>query len=233
MITLSVDDQKAATDLMKFMLNKIDPNGKHMTAANMEEALELISDEVQIVFLDIEMPGMNGIDAAEKMKEKFKNLNVIFVTGHPEYSFAAHSVHPSGFLAKPVCEQDILRELRELRFPLDPPKSSLKVQCRPFAVFVNGEPFDFKRDRTIELFAYLIYKNGAFCTNGELLGALWDGDPEKQGYLRQLILDMRECLKEIGDEYVITKKYGKIGININALQCDGDPSYIAGEFGWI
>ncbi len=90
---------------------------------------------------------------------------ITFVTGHPEYSFAAHSVHPSGFLAKPVCEQDILRELRELRFPLDPPKSSLKVQCRPFAVFVNGEPLDFKRDRTIELLAYLILLYGS-CSHG-------------------------------------------------------------------
>ena len=32
MITLSVDDQKAARELMSFMLNKIDPGGKHMTA---------------------------------------------------------------------------------------------------------------------------------------------------------------------------------------------------------
>ena len=100
-------------------------------------------------------------------------------------------------------------------------------------MFVNGEPFDFKRDRTIELFAYLIYRNGAFCTNGELLGALWDGDPEKQGYLRQLVLDMRERLKDIGAEQVIAKKYGKIGINMNKLQYEGDPESIMEEFLWI
>ncbi|MBR0515770.1 MAG: response regulator [Eubacterium sp.] len=233
MITLSVDDQKAARELMSFMLNKIDPGGKHMTASDMDEAFGLLSDEVQIVFLDIELPGMNGIQGAAEMKKRFRNLNIIFVTGHPEYGFEAHGVHPSGFLAKPVCEQDIVRELRELRFPLEIPKSPLTVQCSPFAVFVNGEPFDFKRDRTIELFAYLIYRNGAFCTNGELLGALWDGDPEKQGYLRQLVLDMRERLKDIGAEQVIAKKYGKIGINMNKLQYEGDPESIMEEFLWI
>ena len=72
MITLSIDDQKAARELMSFMLNKIDPGGKHMTASDMDEAFELLSDEVQIVFLDIELPGMNGIQGAAEMKVRMQ-----------------------------------------------------------------------------------------------------------------------------------------------------------------
>lgn len=233
MVTLSVDDQKTSTDLMKFMLNRIDPSGTHMTASCMDEALSLINDKVQIVFLDIEMPGMNGIEAAEKLKAMYKRLNIIFVTGHTEYSFEAHSTHPSGFLKKPVCESDIIRELHELRFPLEDMKVPLVVQCSPFTIFSDNKPFDFKRDRTVELFAYLLYRGGAFCTNGEILGALWDGDPEKQGYLRQLIMDMREGLRELNAEHIIVKKYGKIGIDINAICYQGELSDIINEFRWI
>lgn len=233
MITLTIDDQKTSSELLQFMMYKIDPDGTHLIAGNTEEAFSLLSDEVQIVFLDIEMPGMNGIDIAKHIKKNHSRINIIFVTGHLEYSFEAHGIHPSGFLKKPVCEKDIIRELQELRFPLKEVKVPLVVHCSPFALFSDNKPFDFKRDRTIELFAYLVYKNGAFCTNGELLAALWDGDPEKQGYLRQLIMDMREGLKEINSENVIVKKYGKIGININALYCEGDPSVIIDEFRWI
>ena len=215
------------------MLTKIDPKGKHMTASTMDEALRLMSDEVQIVFLDIEMPGLGGIEAAELLQKQYENLNIIFVTGHTEYSLQAHSVHPSGFLAKPVDEQDILRELKYLRFPLEPEKASLKVQCSPFAVFAGDQPFDFKSGRTIELFAYLVYKNGGFCTNGELLGILWDGNPDKSGRLRQLIMDMRDCLKEIDAEDIIIKKYGKVGLNINAIEIMGNISKIQSQFGWI
>lgn len=232
MITLTVDDQRDATELMLFMLNKIDPSGTHRSASNMKEAMELLSDDVQIIFLDIEMPGLNGISAAPLLKDKYKKLNIIYVTGHPEYVFDAVGMHPSGFLTKPVCEEDIIHELQELRFPLETFRSPLRVQCSPFALFANGMPFDFGRGLTIELFAYLIYKEGAYCTNGELLGILWDGDPDKQGNLRQLVMDMRSRLKEIGAENIIVKKYGKIGINMEAIACDGSPSSIMEQYNW-
>ncbi|MBP3760110.1 MAG: response regulator, partial [Ruminococcus sp.] len=233
MITLSVDDQKSSAELMQFMLNNIDPEGTHMIAGSAEEALSLLNNTVQIVFFDIEMPVMNGIELAKKIREKYDRINIIFITGYIEYSYEAYSTHPSGFLKKPVCEQDIIHELNNLRFPINKRKAPLIVNCSPFAIFLKDQPYDFKRDRTIELFAYLVYRNGAFCTNGELLGALWGGDPEKQGYLRQLVMDMRECLREINSENIIIKKYGKIGININELNYEGNPADIIEEFHWI
>lgn len=233
MITLSVDDQQEITRLMQIMLAKIAPNDTHLTARTIPQAMELLDIyDVQVVFLDIEMPGTNGLDAAKIMK-KYDKLNIIFVTGHPEYSLEAYGVHPSGFLVKPICESDIIRELNNLRFPIEAVKCPLKVQCEPFTVFNNGKPFDFSRDRTLELFAYLIYKQGAFCTNGEILGILWDGDPNKDGHLRQLILDMRKCLQNINSEYILLKKYGKIGINIKSIEIVGDPSKIADEYCWL
>ena len=233
MITLSIVDQPEITVLMQRMLTNIDPRGTHFAANSLKQAWELLTDEVQIVFLDVEMPDVNGIEAAQELKARNRNLNIIFVTGHPEYSLEAYSVHPSGFLTKPVCERDILRELNNLRFPLDPEPSPLLVQCSPFALFFEGKPFAFCRSRTIELFAYLIYKQGAYCTNGELIGILWDGDPSKQGNLRQLVLDLRKCLIEIHAESLLTKKYGKIAIDIAALQIDGDPEAINEEYQWI
>ncbi len=232
MITLSVDDQYEVTSLMKKMLTKIDPGGTHLTAANIDEAFELLSDNVQILFLDIEMPGINGIEAADLLQSQYKKLNIIFVTGHPEYAFQAHGVHPSGFLVIPVDEQNIMRELKHLRLPIDVSKSPLRVRCSPFAVFVGEQPFDFKSDRSIEMFAYMVYKNGALCTNGELLGILWDGNPDKGGRLRQLVMDIRSSLKEVGADNVIVKKYGKIGLNMKEIECEGDVKSIAQEYHW-
>ena len=234
MITLTIDDQEEITDLMQMMLTKIAPNGIHLTAENILDALELLENyDVQIVFLDIEMPGIDGLESARILNEKFDDINIIFVTGHPEYSLEAFYVHPSGFITKPVCESDIIHELNNLRYPIDIDKIPMKVQCEPFAIFMKGKPFEFNRDRTIELFAYLVYKQGAFCTNGELLGILWDGDPNKQGHLRQLVLDMRKCLSNINSEYILLKKYGKIGIDIQTIEIEGDPSKIAEEYQWL
>jgi two-component SAPR family response regulator len=233
MITLTVDDQPAVTELMKAMLTKIDHRGTHLTANDPRTVIDTVSPDTQILFLDIEMPGLNGIDTAKEIQKRFPKLNIVFITGHPEYAFQAHGLYPSGFLAKPVDEQDIMTALRNLRYPIDMPKSPVSVMCSPFGVFVDGAAFDFRRDRTIELFAYLVYKNGTYCTSGELLGILWDGNTEKDGHLRQLIKDMRDRLKELGAETLILKKYGKIAIDIKAIEYSGSLSDIAGEFGWM
>ncbi len=233
MITLSVDDKAEIADMMQHLLTKIDPLGKHMTACSAEQAFALLNKEVQIVFLDVEMPGMNGIDLARKMKEFYPKLNIIFVTGFTKYSYEAYGVHPSGFLRKPVFEEDLRQELQNLRFPLTAPESRLLVRCSPFAVFIDGKVFAFRRSRTLEMFAYLIYRDGALCSNGELLGILWDGDPEKQGYLRQLIKDMLESLSVIGERDMIEKKYGKIAIKHGSVRYEGELRSIADEFCWI
>ena len=233
MLTLSIDDQKTATDLMTYMLNKIDPEGTHLAANSASEAMTILNNDIQIVFLDIEMPGLNGIQLADKIRREYDGINVIFVTGHPEYSFEAYGVRPSGFLAKPVTEKDIERELKELRYPITENKPRLRVQCSPFAVFVDDKAFAFKRKATMELFAYLVYKEGAYCTNGEIIALLWGGDTDKQAYLRKLLSDMRDCFREVGLEDVIGKKYGKTCVNMNLLQCDGSPKSIAEAYGWI
>lgn len=233
MITLSVDDQHEVLTLMQKMLTDIDPQGTHLTAGSMDEAFDLLTQEVQIIFLDIEMAGLNGIEAADLLQKKYPRLNVIFVTGHPEYSLSAHEVFPSGFLTKPVDEQDIRRALSHLRYPIEHTEAMLTVRCSPFALFIGDKPFDFKSSRTIELFAYLVYKNGAFVTNGELLGIMWEGNTDKDSRLRQLIMDMRGCLNEIGAGNIVVKKYGKIGLDMQAMRCVGDLKDIEIQFNWI
>ena len=228
MITLSVDDQKNSRDYMQFLLKKIDSGGTHYTAANIDEAFEILNDSFDIVFLDIEMPGVNGIDAAIVLGEKFPKLNIIFVTGYPEYSLTAYKSYPVDFLVKPPAESAIIRALEHLHYPAK--SKVLRVQCSPFALFHNDRVFDFKSSKTTELFAYLIYKKGALCSNGELLGVLWDGDLSKDSRLRQIVMDMRNCFAEIGAENIVMKKYGKVGIDTEFLEFTDDVSVIADEF---
>ena len=232
MITLSVDDQPEIVELMKKMLQKIDPRGNHLTALSMDEAFALLSNEVQIIFLDIEMHGLKGIEAAELLSKRYPKLNIIFVTGHPEYSLAAHEVFSSAFLVKPVDETDLRRALHHLRHPIKITKTGLVVRCKPFAVFYNDSPLLFKSETTNELFAYLVYKNGALCTNGELLGILWDGNPDKSSRLRQVVMDMRSALGDIGADDAVIKKYGRIGLDKDAYTRIGDNRSIIGQFGW-
>lgn len=232
MKTISVDDQKEITNLMKSMLTHIDPDGTHLCASSVDEAFALLSDDVDVLFLDIEMPGLSGIEAADLLMKRGRELNVVFVTGHPEYSLSAHSVFPSGFLTKPVDEKDICRVLRHLRYPIKQ-SGVLRVRCEPFAVFGRSGAVSFRGGKSAELFAYLVYKQGAYCTNDEIVTALWGEDPEKSGRLRQVLMDLRRTLAEAGAENVLSKKYGKLCLNPEFITTEGELRSLRSQFGWV
>ena len=233
MITVFADDNENARIMMQRMLGKIDPDGTHYFTDNAIKALEIIDEtKTDIVFLDIEMPGINGIEAANFISSRSPRTNIVFVTGHPEYARDALKVYCSGFIEKPFDEDDITDVLKHLRYPVEQ-KKKLLVRCKGhFAVFLNGEQFIFKRKLTNELFAYLVYKNGAICTNGDLLGVLWDGDPNKSDFLRQLVKDMRDAFEKAGIPDIIIKRHGSIGLNTEAYALEGDAADLNEEFQW-
>lgn len=235
MITVFADDNESSRRMMKMVMNSIDPMGSHYFAENAAKAIDLVAEHnPDVLFLDIEMPGLSGIEATNHLKQVQPELNVIFVTGHPEYARDALRLYCSGFIEKPYDEYDVLEALKHLRYPLKQTISPLVVRCDGhFAVFFKGEPFTFKRRLTMELFAYLVYKNGAMCTNGDLLGILWDGDPEKGDHLRQLVKDMRDCFDNAGISDIIIKRHGSLGLNTSAYELKGNAASINEEFNWI
>lgn len=103
MITLSVDDKLASARLIADIMKRIDPDGTHEKEKNPLAALEKVVElHPDIVWLDIEMSGMNGLELASAIKKKSPFTNIVFVTGHPEYAIDGFALHVSGFLIKPV-----------------------------------------------------------------------------------------------------------------------------------
>jgi len=104
-----------------------------------------------------------------------------------------------------------------------------------FEIFSYGKPLKFSRSKTKELLAYLIDRNGATATNNEICAVLWEDEPdtEKQKlYLRQLLLDLKTTLKEIGAQDIIIKQTKSIAIAPDKIVCDSY-GYIKGEIDCI
>ena len=234
MKVIAVDDEIILDDFTEMLKNMSEVTEVHGFTAY-DKALKFISEnDVDVAFLDIRMRGMDGITLAKRAKVLKPSINVIFLTAYPEYSLDAMKIHASGYLVKPAIEEDVRRELRDLRIP--PEESSglrIKVRCfGNFEVYIDSYPCPFKYIKTKELFAYLIDRRGAFCSNGEILGALWE-DKEitisLENYLRNLVSDLRAVLKEYDLEEVMMKKKGMIRIVPEMVDCDyyrwmdGDP----------
>ena len=102
--------------LLKTLQKNLEGQCELFQAENGREALEIYEKEkIQIAILDIEMPGINGIQAAEKIREKDKNCCIIFLTAYDEFSYAkkAITVRALDYILKPWDEKELMLVLEE------------------------------------------------------------------------------------------------------------------------
>lgn len=83
---------------------------------NGREAVELFEEQkFHIVFMDIEMPGINGLEAAEQIRKIDKNCHIIFLTAYDDFTYAkkAITVKALNYLLKPTSEEEIIEAVEE------------------------------------------------------------------------------------------------------------------------
>ena len=189
-------------------------------------ALDAVSREdmrPDAVFSAIEMPGVDGLELAARMKALLPDTRIVFVTGSDRYAMEAYRRHVSGYLLKPVDAGKIREEL-DAMLPFYPQPQKLQAQCFGyFEVFWQEKPLHFQRHRTKELFAYLVSRKGTACTNEQISTALWEDEYNLRltaPRIRVLLSDLRRTLESIGMEDVLIRQRGWIAVDRKKIDCD-------------
>ncbi|HBX22012.1 MAG TPA: DNA-binding response regulator [Desulfotomaculum sp.] len=100
---LIVDDEYPARQELRFLLSSFSDVEIVGEATNAQEALALIKAlDYQVLFLDVSMPGMTGLELGAAIQELPKQPHVIFVTAYDEYAVQAFEVNAVDYLLKPV-----------------------------------------------------------------------------------------------------------------------------------
>jgi two-component system response regulator AlgR len=82
-------------------------------AENGEEALSLVEQlQPDLVLLDIQMPGMTGLEAAQHISHMAEPPAIVFCTAYDEYAVKAFQVNAVGYLLKPVRQEDLLETIQ-------------------------------------------------------------------------------------------------------------------------
>ena len=112
MNTIIVDDETLARLSLKKIISKYCPELNIIgEAANVRNAVELIQElKPDLVFLDIEMPEILGIQIYDYLPEELHNtFNIVFTTAHTDYAVDAFRINATDYLLKPIS----IKNLRE------------------------------------------------------------------------------------------------------------------------
>lgn len=224
MQVFAIDDEQAMLNELHAAICEAAPDAKILDFKRAKPALDAIQEGVipDIVFSDIELPGIDGITLTTQIKELAPDAKIIFVTAFSSYAVDAFRMHADGFVMKPV-EPVRIREELDIVFPQKKEPIKLYARCfGEFEVFVQDEPLVFSRSRTKELLAFLIDRNGGTCTGPQITNALWEDKAGKnpQSYLRVLTADLRHTLDSAGLANVLVREHGQWAIRPDLIECD-------------
>lgn len=107
--TIIVEDEQTSREILKNYLVKYCPTVEVVgEAKNIDEALVLIrNNELDLVFLDVEMPYGSGFDLLDKLGKT--DFEVVFVTAYNQYAIDALNKHASYYLLKPISIDELIK----------------------------------------------------------------------------------------------------------------------------
>lgn len=111
------DDEQIERDSLKDIIEEILPDCRVAIASNGQEAIDITRFiHADIVFMDIQMPGMDGLAAARQIKSEFPRCEIMFLTAFSEFGYAKEAVNlgASGYLLKPCNRQNLISALNRM-----------------------------------------------------------------------------------------------------------------------
>ena len=224
---LIVDDEEYLREDLRDALERVSPGNEYSFAAEYNEAMKLVrANAFDIAFLDIQMPGKNGLELAQMIKKERPLMNIVMVTAYSQYALDALKLFVSGYLLKPVMDNDLRETLDNLRNPIekDTAVKRLKVRCfGNFDVFADGKPVVFKRQREKEMLAYLICLKGASANRNEICAEIFDESftPEKAILnFKTIFSSLRKDLTRLGFDNILIHNSNSYSVDTNLLECD-------------
>lgn len=238
MRAICVDDEVNALQLIEALCRRLPQLDDVKAFSSSEEALEWMRlHPVDLVLLDVDMPGISGLEMAKIIQNEYPDTAIIFLTGFPEFAVEAFALHVAGYMLKPVSRERLSQEVDhalEGRMPKPHPK----VEIQTFGYFnllVDGKTVNFGRAKSKEMLAYLVDRKGGVVGRRQIFYTLWEDRPYDRPMQKQLdviIRNLRNTLAECGAGDILAMDGGSFRVLPEYFDCDlyhflnGEPDYI-------
>lgn len=219
-----VDDEKPAIENFRFTVANFQEVDELSTFQSGEEALEFAnSNTVDAAFLDMEMPGIHGLELARALRSRSPGIRIIFVTAYGQYALDAFGVDAVGYVLKPYTAADIRKELSKCVYrPL--PTHRVVIETIPtLSVSVDGKPLSISAGKPREMFAFLVDSGERGFSVGECIARLWPerpNDSTSQSLCRMTWKRLTDALEAVGVGDVIYTSDNRRHLKTDAVYCD-------------
>ena len=227
MRVMIVDDERMATEELYDICTSHRLIDEAVTFDNPADALVYIAQNsnIDIAFLDIEMPVMTGLELARRINTINNDTKIVFVTGFKEYAYDAYKVNAVGYILKPYDDDAVYNEIEKAE-RMSSVVSKKEVTVKTFGyfdIFVNNKPVYFSSAKAKEFMAFLVDRQGGAVSTEQAVSALWpdrEYDETVQSLFRKMLKSLRSSLSDAGISDIFIDVRNQRSIDTSKFSCD-------------
>jgi len=232
MKVIIVDDDKVMLLILKKILSKSQDIEIIDTFYNSEGVLKFIEENhIDIVFLDISMPGENGVELAKKISKVSPGADIVFTTSHREYAVEAFEIQAFDYIVKPVTEERVMRTITRAALKSSQTYSNTLEKEKNISVYLFGGIDVSSKDfgtvkwisaKSMELFTYLLLKEGHNISKSLIIEDIFPNMPLKnaENYLKTAAYQLRKAFQPHVSNSVLISNNGFYKLECNDFYVD-------------
>ncbi|HZG73337.1 MAG TPA: response regulator, partial [Chondromyces sp.] len=231
--TIIIDDEELSIISLRKKLQRFPIIDVVKTYNSHKQLLsDLKHEKVDAIFLDIEMPGISGMDLSEEILNIQSSIQIVFVTAHSEYALQAFEINSMDYLLKPVTSNRLAKTIDRLVKSLEGKKGCpsqeshhihLDIKCfNELQVFHQNKTVHFKTAKVKELFAFLLTHYNTYVNRDLIIEKLWPDQEYNKSkiYLHTCFSHLRKTLHELGYPKCITFSNSSYILSLDHFYCD-------------
>lgn len=225
-----VDDEESALDILEILLREIGDVkvvGRYMNPLQAIEALEF--EQVDAIFLDIQMPGLTGMEAARQIRAKMPHTQIVFTTAYSEYAVEAFEIHSADYLLKPFTKERLQSTVLRIAKTQSNHQNTANMNQQTwvqslggFQIHTEKGPLSWRTNKEKELCAFLFHHDANPVDIANIIEAIWpDHHIDKaKSYLYTCISLLRKNFQANGVQATVSKVGKGYAIHAKGLMND-------------
>lgn len=180
----------------------------------------------EVIFVDIDMPEINGLTLVENLLEKTPSLQVVFITAYNQYAVEAFEINALDYIMKPISTQRFSKMADRLKKTIDLPNNKefqLNIQCfGNFEMKIDEVLVKWQRAKAEELFIYLLINHNRKIHKYVIIEEIWkEYDPAKAiAILQTSVCKIRSIFSQVKKNIKLEYSGGCYYLSISNCNCD-------------